>query len=73
MACIQWQTGVFSPSSLAEGASTNLRVRMDYTNISLYRLVRYSTAAVSQKTADNRLHVSSLNFTKKNLAFLRNQ
>lgn len=52
------------PSALTEGETTNLRVRMDYTNISLCRPVRYSTEPVPQLTADNRLHVISLHFTE---------
>lgn len=52
------------PSALTEGETTNLRVRMDYTNISLCRPVRYSTEPVPQLTADNRLHVISLYSTE---------
>jgi len=39
--------GVLSPSALAEGESTNLGVRVDDRDVSLYRLVRYSTGAGS--------------------------
>lgn len=45
---------------------------MVYTNISLYRLVRYSTEPAPWLTTDNRLHVISLNFSE-NHKFLRNQ
>lgn len=50
--CIQcWGRG-FLPSALTEGESTNLPVRVDYTNISLYGLVGYSTETGFQTTAD---------------------
>lgn len=52
------------PSALTEGETTNLRVRMDYTNISLCRPVRYSTEPVPQPTADNRPRVISLDFAE---------
>lgn len=56
--------GFFLPSALTEGETTNLRVRMDSTNISLCRPVRYSTEPAPQPTADNRPRVTSLDFTE---------
>lgn len=56
--------GFFLPSALTEGETTNLRVRMDSTNISLCRPVRYSTEPAPQPTADNRPRVISLDFTE---------
>lgn len=44
--------GGFLPSALTGGESTNLPVRVDYTNISLYGLVGYSTETGFQTTAD---------------------
>lgn len=58
------QGWIFSPDALTDGESTHLSVRMEYTSISLYRLVRYSTEPVPLKTADNRQHGRSLNFTE---------
>lgn len=62
-ACI-WRW-IFSPNALSEGGErTNLYVRMVCTAISLYRRVRYSTEPIPHKTADNTLHVISLNFSE---------
>lgn len=57
--------GVFTPNVFIEGESTNLHVRVDYTNISLLTLV--STELASKKTGDKPQFHQKLHIPEKSI------